>query len=255
MMNVPENLVDNIDYRISLNIEKYHTQAALDMGVPDEVLNLPGNVLTNKGINLIWKLVSDTPLKWDVDDRYERAFDGAHSFIGVGNIDGRDTPPPAGDPTQATSGDTMLWAEENYDPSLAQGEGATRQQCHYCYMGMNTTYPLAGDNQKIVFQSTFLPGVACFNWFEWCIANGNGNQKTEDMKKDAYIVRETAWGTAQGNDIDDVAPDPVPTAGTSYVGAEEADRQKKTLLNRRVESMGRKYASATWIITVEVSLS
>ena len=54
MTNFPECLTENdIDYRVNVMIEKFHTQAAFDQKLPDEILNLPGNVLTNKGINLI----------------------------------------------------------------------------------------------------------------------------------------------------------------------------------------------------------
>jgi hypothetical protein len=244
----PDVLVDGIDYKINLIIEKYHTQKALDDKMPDEVLNIPGNCLTNKGINLIWKLVADASLVADgTDGRYEWAFTNATSYIGVGNAD--NTAPSSTSALQALATNTMLYAEEHYNTSdIVIGA------CHYCYMKMNDTYPLSGDNQKIVFQSTFLPGVACFNWYEWCIANGNGNRTNAEMENDPYIIRQTAWGIADGNDIDDVAPDPIPSQGTSYSGNTD-DRVKKTLLNHRFESMGRKYASATWIITVEVSLS
>lgn len=248
-MNKPDMLVDGVDYKINLKIEKYHTQKALDKKLPDEVLNVPGNCLTNKGINLIWKLVAGAELINDgTDGRWEWAFDSGRSYIGVGNAN--DEPPTASSALQAQPTDYKLYAEDHYST-----EHVARTDPHYCYMGMNDTYPLAGDNQKIVFQSTFVPGVACFNWYEWCIANGNGNQSSADMQADPYIVRNGAWGIADGNDIDDVAPDPIPEDGTSYVGVTQEVREAKTLLNHRFESMGRKYASATWIITVEVSLS
>ena len=248
-MKVPEAFVDGIDYKINLKIKKFHTQKSFDEKTPDEVLNVPGNCLTNKGINLIWKLVADATLISDgTDGRYEWAFNNGSSFIGVGNANNE--APSSTSALQALATDIMLYAEENYNTGdIRLGS------CHYCYMKMNDTYPLSGDNQKIVFQSTFLPGVACFNWYEWCIANGNGNMTNEEMEADPYIIRQTAWGIADGNDIDDVAPDPIPSAGTSYQGNTGSGRIQKTLLNHRYESMGRKYASATWIITVEVSLS
>ena len=248
-MNVPETtIVDGINYKINFKIEKYHTQKSFENKTPDEIFQVPGNCLTNKGINLIWKLVADATLISDgTDGRYEWPFTNSASYIGVGNAD--NTAPSSSSALQALATDTMLYAEEHYDPSDVQLNAE-----HYCYMKMNDTYPLAGDNQKIVFQSTFLPGVACFNWYEWCIANGNGNRTDVEMQNDPYIIRQTAWGIADGNDIDDVAPDPIPTSGTSFEGMND-DRTKKTLLNHRYESMGRKYASATWIITVEVSLS
>lgn len=242
------NLVDGIDYKINFKIEKFNTQKAFDMKQPDEVLDIPGNTLTNKGINLIWKLVAAATLISDgTDGRYEWAFNNASSFIGVGNANNE--PPTATSALQASADDTALYAEENYNTAEVGLDA-----CHYCYVKMNDTYPLAGDNQKIVFQSTFLPGIACFNWYEWCIANGNGNLTIALMQADPYIVRQDAWGIADGNDIDDVAPDPIPEAGVSYQGVESGS-DHKTLLNHRFESMGRKYASATWIITVEVSLS
>ena len=239
-------LVDGVDYKINLMIEKFHTQEALDARQPDEVLNVPGNVLTNKGINLIWKLVAGADPVWDVDGRYERAFTHEHSFIGIGNADGQDTPSAQ----TPYADDEKLLAERDYSPANAE----VRQACHYCYMKMNDAYPLAGDNQKIVFQSTYLPGVACFNWYEWCIANGNGNRTQVEMEADPFIVRNGSLGPPI-NDIEDVAPEPLPTPGLSYDPALDSERDKKTLLNHRFESMGRKYASATWIITVEVSLS
>lgn len=257
-MTNPEMFDQPVDYKIDLKIEKFHTQKALDAKNPDEVLVIPGNCLTNKGINLIWKLVSNTPLVNDGSDgdRWERAFTNSTSYIGVGNAD--DTPPSASSGYYADPTDTLLYAEDHYQ-IVGPQETPAIDACHYCYMKMNDTYPLAGDNQKIVFQSTFLPGMACFNWYEWCIANGNGNLGDEDMKKDPYIVRQGPWGIADGNDMDDVSPEPIPLKGTAYEPNESdtgpSGRQNKTLLNHRFESMGRKYASATWIITVEVSLS
>lgn len=256
-MTNPEMFDQPVDYKIDLKIEKFHTQKALDEKAPDEVLFVPGNCLTNKGINLIWKLVAAAALVNDgTDGRWERAFTHELSYIGVGNAD--NNPPSATSALQAMAEDTTLYAEENYQTSSST-TGPALDACHYLYMGMNDTYPLAGDNQKIVFQSTFLPGVACFNWYEWCIANGNGNLAYNDIVNDRYIIRQTAWGVADGNDIDDVAPDPVPERGTAYVPNDsdtgDGGRLNKTLLNHRYESMGRKYASATWIITVEVSLS
>ena len=247
-MNGNGNLIEGVDYKINLRIDKYHTNKSLEAKQPDEVLNIPGNVLTNKGINLIWKLLANTPLVTDgTDGRYEWFFDHERAFIGVGNLD--NNPPTATSPLQPTAEDVMLYAEREYDLSHI-----TITDPHYCYMGMNDTYPLAGDNQKIVFQSTFLPGVACFNWYEWGIANGNGNMTTAEMQMDQFIIRQVALGPPD-NDIDDVAPDPVPTPDVTYKGNTAELRRNKTLLNHRMESMGRKYASATWILTVEISLS
>jgi hypothetical protein len=253
MLKNPDVFDQPVDYKINLKLEKYHTQKAMDAGVPDEVLNIPGNCLTNKGINIIWKALTDTPRITDgTDGRYEMLFNNANSYIGVGTAD--NNPPSSTSALQPLATDEKLYAEDNYIPATG-GHSPSISEPHYLYMKMNSTYPLAGDNQKVVFQSTFLPGVAVFNWYEWCIANGCGNPTYTELEADPYIIRFTEWGIADGNDIDDVAPDPVPTRGTSYQEASASDKDKKTLLNHRFESMGRKYASATWIITVEVSLS
>ena len=237
MNNNPDAIYDDVDYKVNLTIEKYNTDQALLARVPDEVLNVPGNCLTNKGINLIWKCLAKKTL---VEPEHE--FTETSSFIGIGNSDS--TPPSSTSGRQALATDEMLYAEEHYSEDTTHD---TLDNKHYCYMGMNPEYPLAGDNQKIVFQATYQPGVAVFNWYEWCIANGNGNLSKENMEADPYIVRKSSW---EGEE----APVPPPEVGIAYQPGTE-ERANKILLNHRYESMGRKYAAATWIITVEVSLS
>ena len=153
---------------------------------------------------------------------------GTNSFIGVGN-NGDDQ-----------SGNALPEDEGLYATDKTGGS--------YMYMKMDSdgeTYPKAGVNQKIVYKSTFLPGIACFNWYEWTIANGNGNHvDPNDFNNDEVRTSETA---------DDVVPEEPPTEGVEY--ARGIGQDKVINLNHKIESMGKKYAQATWIVTVEISLS
>lgn len=199
-------------WTVHSKIEKYNTEEALKAGTPDEVLNLPANCLCNDGVNLLWSLVAGDSTKGN-------AFDATHAHIGVGNCNGTAVIP--------TAGDTGLTASVKK-----------------LYMKMDDGYPIYGQNQKIVFRSTYAPGCACFEWLEWTIANGNGNQVTGAWDTD--VIRTTAQGT-------DPEPSPIPVQGTQFdLGVGEANIVN---LNHKQENMGQKYASATWIVSVEISLS
>lgn len=200
-------------WTVRTTIEKYHTDKALEAGKPDEILELPANCLCNDGVNLLWQLVAQDPAVAG------KGFDATNSFIGIGDCGGvAKVPAP---------GDTGLFATTNK-----------------LYMKMDTGYPIYGANQKIVFRSTFSPGLACFDWLEWTIANGNGNITTGAWGPD--VVRTTAVGS-------DPAPDPVPVLGTHYDYGVGEDNVVN--LNHKQENMGKKYSSATWIVSVEISLS
>lgn len=231
-------------WTVQTRIEKFHTQESLDKGVPDEVLEVPSNCLCNEGVNTLWCLVAGlTKYPAAVSDFFTEGKDiipfGTNSCIGVGD---------AGD-----DGTSMAWAS-----TLAKGQdsvaaatdkGLYAGAAHRMYMKMDDSYPIAGQNQKIVFRSTFLPGIACFKWLEWTIANGNGNIKTGGtFSSDA--VRMDANTTGGKNEP---IPDPLPELGTSHDYGVTEDEIIN--LNHKIESMGEKYPSSTWIVSVEVSLS
>jgi hypothetical protein len=209
-------------WRPKLTIEKYNSpesyQAFLDgVGQADDILVTEGNLLLNVGVNHLWKLVAG------LADAAEDPFNAVNSHIGVGDNNGNTAQPiPA---------DTKLAAIDNF-----------------VYMGMDggdDPYPHAGHNQKIVFRSTFLPGIACFEWLEWGISNSNGNPTNFNQ----HQMRTTQIGS-------DPLPDPVPSVGYSiFQGNSQGEDGPFILLNRKQENMGRKYASATWIVTCEISLS
>ena len=223
-MSKVEPLKDNrLKWTVHTKIEKYNTKEAFEKKEVDEVINIPGNCLCNDGVNELWALVAGGYRAGTNVTGTPTAF-GVNSYIGIGD---NGTNGGTAVTTQPTAGDVGLNATVNK-----------------MYMKMDDGYPIAGENQKIVFRSTFLPGIACFEWLEWTIANGNGNITTDTFSEDA--VRLAVKG-------DEPAPDPQPVLNTAYeLGVGEANVVN---LNHKQENMGKKYSSATWIVTVELSLS
>jgi hypothetical protein len=109
------------------------------------LLWVPGNILLNEGINLLWTLAcggSGTP--WNA----------ANAYIGVG------------DGTTAESADqTGL-------------QGTNRQ-----YKAMDAGYPTYGSNQQAKWQSTFGSADANFTWNEITVANGSSDTATNLNRK------------------------------------------------------------------------
>lgn len=206
-----ENIGHRAYWRVNTKLEKFNSNADFEAGIANEVMLREGNMLLNEGINILWDLVAGTAGK--------TPFDATHAFIGVGNNGGTTAAPLPGD----------------------VGLNGPKRM----YMKMDAGYPIAGANQKIVFKSTFLPGVACFEWLEWSVANGNGNIATGGTFS-SDEVRLLAQGL-------DPVPDPLPVAGVAFdYGVGEA---AVVNLNHKQENMGQKYSPATWVITVEISLS
>ena len=113
------------------------------------LLWIPGNILLNEGINLLWTLAcggSGTP--WN----------NANAYIGVGD------------------GDT---AESATQTGL--------QGTNKAYKAMDSGYPQYGSNQQAKWQSTFGGTEANFTWNEITVANGssdtavNLNRKVQNL--------------------------------------------------------------------------
>jgi len=113
------------------------------------LLWVPGNILLNEGINLLWTLAcggSGTP--WNA----------ANAYIGVGD---------------GTA------AEEATQTGL---QGTNRQ-----YKAMDAGYPTYGSNQQARWQATFAGNEANFTWNEITVANGssdaavNLNRKVQNL--------------------------------------------------------------------------
>lgn len=268
--NSNDTLTQRGKWNVLTRIEKFDNNSSLKEGVPDEVCEIPGNLLLNNGINAIWALFAgDTEIEVEVDDGSGNLvtttlsidpFNHDNSYIGVGNFHDLD-------------GDWVNTVEEEDDETLT---GPLKM-----FMKMDTNedkadeYPIRGKNQKIIFKSTFGPGVACFKWYEWCIANGNCNFSAADIREDFLATRGQVSGfyTWDGTGTDDgfgyeivtaalgnnPQPDPVPTIDNNAFEYGDGDKGVSKggthiLLNHKRENMGEKYPPSTWIITVEISL-
>jgi hypothetical protein len=109
------------------------------------LLWIPGNILLNEGINLLWTLAcggSGTP--WN----------SANAYIGVGD------------------GST---AESATQTGL---QGTNKQ-----YKAMDSGYPQYGSNQQAKWQSTFGSADANFTWNEITVANGSSDTATNLNRK------------------------------------------------------------------------
>ena len=255
MSNNNDSLTQRGKWNVLTRIEKFDNKASLAEGIPDEVCEIPGNLLLNDGINALWAVfagLTSIEKQVEVDGVMTpqviqiNPFDHDHSYIGVGNFNN--------DPKSGSVAET--------DTGL---KGPLKM-----YIGMDKDYPQAGENQKIVFKSTFAPGVACFKWYEWTIANGNANFPADAVRND-YSARGTVSGfynynqttmadDGEGWEVVEVAlgdnPEPAenPTTNNLYAyGTGESDPNIINL-NHKQENMGEKYPPSTWIITVEISL-
>jgi len=109
------------------------------------LLWVPGNILLNEGINLLWTLAcggSGTP--WN----------SANAYIGVG------------------------------DGTTAEAATQTGLQgTNKAYKAMDSGYPTYGSNQQAKWQSTFGSADANFTWNEITVANGSSDTATNLNRK------------------------------------------------------------------------
>jgi hypothetical protein len=109
------------------------------------LLWVPGNILLNEGINLLWTLAcggSGTP--WN----------SANAYIGVG------------------------------DGTAAEAATQTGLQgTNKAYKAMDSGYPTYGSNQQAKWQSTYGTADANFTWNEITVANGSSDTATNLNRK------------------------------------------------------------------------
>lgn len=250
-----DSLTQRGKWNVLTRIEKFDNSASLAEGIPDEVCEIPGNLLLNDGINALWAVfagLTEIEKSVEVDGVMTtqkitiKPFDHDNSFIGVGNF--------ANDPKSGSVAETDIGLK-----------GPLKM-----YIGMDQYYPKAGADQKIIFKSTFAPGVACFKWYEWTIANGNANFAADSVRTD-YAGRGNVTGFYNYNDVsipddgngwevvevslgDNPPPAENPTTNGLYAYGTGEDDPDIINLNHKQENMGEKYPPSTWIITVEISL-
>jgi len=132
-------------WQVLASVEKWHSASTHAAGLPpDEVVEVPDNLLVNEGILVLLNLLTGTGA--------ETVF-GTGSYIGVG--DGT---------TAAAVGDIDL-AGSNKD-----------------YQAMETGYPTVAA-QTVTWRAIWGSTEGNFAWQEWTVANGNsGSSKNLNRK-------------------------------------------------------------------------
>lgn len=120
-------------------LEKFHNcpdheTALREARVPDEVIEVDGNVLLNGGITVLLKLLIGASAT---------AYNAANSNIAVGNS------------------------------NVAAAATQTNLQGTIVLAGMNATYPSVS-GQTVTWQASFGSAAANFNWLEVGVQNGTG---------------------------------------------------------------------------------
>lgn len=155
---------EKINWKINWKLEKFHEDISHFQGREDEfhklfkpyeVIEVPGNLLLNEGIDEMERLITGTGSP--------TAFNNTNARIGVGNGTA------AADATQ-----TGL-------------QGAST-----AFAGMDAGYPTVG-TQKMTFRASFGAGAANFAWEEWTIDNGATAAKNMNRKVQALGTK--AGGT------------------------------------------------------------
>lgn len=272
-----EALQNKRNWLVEGKIDKYMSAEDFAKGKVADIHTFKNNLLLAEGINEIWALVSGNDRPTGGAPRF---FNARNSCIGVGSAGLR--------------GDQELGATGVPHPQQPEQENTGLYGPCRVYLHMDEEYPKVGD-MKIIFRSTFQPGIACFTWLEWTIANGNGNPEftlpaqaaTHGWSEDLWVpydqltdatvdgvnrinrqaeVRWDEWGL-------DPAPDPLPTVGGRIGGSisQTTDilfqnglpphsinagigEDLAINMNLKQENMGRKFAPAIWVFTIEVSL-
>lgn len=148
---------DSVRWKIEAVVRKYSQETLENVGLdadpspwelenlcePDEVLVLPGNVLTTAGATRFWNLITGA-------GSAGQFFDATHTRIGVGN-----TGAAAG---SETASDTALGGASQYFKLVTGGPTVSGNQCSW--------------------QAQFGGSVANFSWNEWCIDNGTADGTT-----------------------------------------------------------------------------
>lgn len=135
---------EGFSYRTEWRITKFADDEAFARGDAFEVVDVPGNMLLNEGINALLTLAIGGS---------ETAFSNANARLGVG------------------------------DSSAAEAATQTDLQAatNKTYKAMAATYPQVSA-QTVTFRSVFTGAEANYSWQEFCVDNGAGAAKTLNRK-------------------------------------------------------------------------
>lgn len=123
-----------------------------------EVIEVPGNLLLNEGIQELWDLA--------IAAGGTTAYNNANADIGVGDSN-----------TAEVATQTDLQASTNK-----------------LFKAMVATYPIR-TNQTVDFRSDFLTAEANYAWQEWSVRNGNTRNKNLNRKVQALGTKSTGTWT------------------------------------------------------------
>jgi len=130
-----------------------------------ETKEIDGNLALDVGLNHLIDIIAGldpSAIKWD----------SSHAFIGVGDDGGA-----------AVASQTQLEAERN--------------GTDYQYVAMDAGFPMRttsiDGHPSVKYRASFLSGVACWGWAEWCVANGNGAGKVLLNRKAEVIGTKPAF--------------------------------------------------------------
>jgi hypothetical protein len=211
-----------IKWNVMTTIEKYNNSEDFLSKNVSEIKQIEGNMLLSEGVLDIWRLMSGANNEPSSAPTSIVHYDNLHSYIGVGTSN---TAPSAGDGglLGGVSAGAQFYKEVDSAP---------------------TPFPVVSGN-KITFKSTFYgEGApppynhpeAVFEWNEWSVARG---------------VDKTTIPS-----YDYPSPgDPRTDVKKVFGGTDNIDTYIKNNLNRKQEAMGTKASAATWVITVEISLT
>jgi hypothetical protein len=124
-----------------------------------------GNLALNAGLNHLIDIIAGlnpSAIRWD----------SSHAYIGVGDDGGA-----------AVATQMQLEAERN--------------GTNYQYVAMDAGFPMRtasiDGHPSVKYRASFLSGVACWGWAEWCVANGNGAGKVLLNRKAEVIGTKPAF--------------------------------------------------------------
>jgi hypothetical protein len=129
-----------------------------DLKLVPEVVEVPGNLLLNEGIQELWDLA--------IAAGGTTAYNNANADIGVGDS-----------VTAEAATQTDLQAASNK-----------------LFKAMVATYPIR-TNQTVDFRSDFLTAEANYAWAEWSVRNGNTRNKNLNRKVQALGTKSTGTWT------------------------------------------------------------
>ncbi len=119
-------------------LRKFANEQDFKNGVPMSDEFIGTNLLLDEGVNELWTIVCSAG---------GTKFDNANAYLGVGDSD-----------TAAAKDQTGLLAVTNK-----------------AYVGMDTSYPTFGTDEKATWRATFDGSTANWDWNEFTVANGDSN--------------------------------------------------------------------------------